>query len=71
MTLIKLATECGVTFVRCRPEWAGTWAYKDQEYPNTTIAGFKTKKEAAEAWVKDSMNSRMFTILQPLIETLK
>lgn len=51
MNLRQFAKINGVTFVDCGPGWGGRVGYKESEYPNCTIAGYKTQTEAAEAWL--------------------
>lgn len=51
MDIRQFAKINGVIFVDCGPGWGGRVGYKEPEYPNCTIAGYKTQKEAAEGWL--------------------
>lgn len=52
MTLEEFAKKCGVTIHTCEPEWGGHIAYKEKDYPNATICGFKTEAAAYKRWLE-------------------
>ncbi|QFR57828.1 hypothetical protein CPT_Moby_080 [Stenotrophomonas phage Moby] len=72
MKIVKFAEKAGVKFVRCDPEWGGTWGYKDSPESNVTICGFKDKTEAAESWFNDLMpTTEAGYIMKKAIEAYK
>lgn len=68
MTLEEFAKKAGVTIVACDPDWGGTVGYKEKDYPNTTIAGFKTKEEALKSWLRSSFGDSPAKVVLKLLK---
>ena len=58
MTLEEFAKLAGMEIVVCDKECGGTVGYTTTEYPNCTIAGFRTEKAALKSWLKETFGDR-------------
>ena len=67
MTLEEFAKKAGVTFVECDPEWGGPVGYKEKDYPNMVVAGFKTKEAALKSWLKSSFGEQLSKVVTKLL----
>jgi len=50
MNLQQFATEAGVEITTCDPDWGGTIAYMEKDYPDTRVCGFRTENSAYKHW---------------------
>lgn len=66
-TLKQFAEDAGVTIVLCGPGWGGKYGYKTKDHPYSTHNGYKTKREAYEAWAIDTFGNRAGVALVRLL----
>ena len=58
MKLKQFAKKCGVEIVRCDKEWGGTYGYKEETHPNSTICGYRTENSTYNAWLRDTFGKK-------------
>lgn len=58
MVIEKFAITCGVTIVECGEGWGGKIGYKQVDYPNSSVCGFKTKEAAYKHWLKNKFGEQ-------------
>lgn len=51
------AKKCGVKISECDPAFGGKYQYWEPEYPHCFQAGYKTKRIACIAWLKEKFGS--------------
>lgn len=71
MTLEEFAKKCGVTIHSCDPSFGGRLAYKTTDYPNMTIAGFKTETAAYKRWMEDTFGKQASKVVAKLLKDTK
>ncbi len=69
MNLEEFAKKAGVIITECDKSWGGTVAYKLNDHPNCTYAGFKTVERAYKHWIENSFGKTASKAILSLLET--
>jgi hypothetical protein len=68
MNIKEFAEDAGVTIGRCEPDWGGTYSYKSEDYPNSTVCGFRSEAAAYKGWMEDSFGKKTTKALLRLLK---
>lgn len=68
MTLEEFAIESGVTIIECDPSWGGPVGYVEDDYPNSSVNGFRTQAAAYREWLNSTFGERTFKALVKLLK---
>ncbi len=68
MTLEEFAKDCGVYLVACDWAYGGPIAYKTEDSPHITCAGYRTPNAAYKAWLADTFGEK---VSKSLLRALK
>ena len=66
-SLRQFANEAGVQVVPCGPGWGGGWGFTTADCPNSTVCGFKTKREARRRWAEETFGEQAAQALFKLL----
>ena len=69
MNLEQFAKEAGVTLIECGPEWGGRIGYKEKDYPNSSVCGFRTENAAYKHWLENTFDKNTAKAVTKLLKT--
>lgn len=68
MNLEQFAEKAGVIIIRCDKEWGGTWGYTTKDNPDSSVNGYRTKKEVLNGWLIHTFGDRCAKAVKSLLE---
>jgi hypothetical protein len=71
MNLEQFAKKAGVTTVECDPEWGGRIGYKEADYPNCSVCGFRTESAAYKHWLQSKFGKTTAKAVLSLLDKPK
>lgn len=72
MTLKEFAEEAGVEIIECDKErWGGEYGYRDKDWINSSVNGFKSKKACYDSWFYSKFGEKTAKALMKLLEKEK
>jgi hypothetical protein len=67
MNLEQFAKKAGVTLTECDSSWGGTIGYKDADYPNSMVCGFRTSAAAYKHWLEGKFGKKATKVVLGLL----
>jgi len=59
MNLEQFAIKAGVKIIDCdKNDWGGAFGYTENDYPNISCCGFKTKEAAYKGWLENKFGKQ-------------
>lgn len=68
MNLEQFANSAGVTLIECDPEWGGGIGYKEKDFPNSAVCGFRTKQAAYKNWLNAKFGEHTAKVVMKLLK---
>lgn len=68
MNLEQFAKNAGVAIVDVEHGWGGSLGYREKDYPNTTVVGFRTAQAAYKHWLEGKFGKHTAKAVMKLLD---
>ena len=68
MNLEQFAIAAGVEIIDCEAGWGGRIGYTEKDCPNSSVCGFRSKKQAYKRWLADAFGENTSKAIMQLLE---